>query len=197
MMWVALILRVYNYTYHRNCLIIWRVWCFTFDGLILIHLPIGFLSIWSSSTIENHGSFHSDDVIIRRINMIRRASSLPVPSSCEPLRPPSSGFTFLPRNEKEPLLRVSQTRLSWNFWNQQVSQIQSCETKQYWYVYLIGKKKILCSRFTRSVQYIYTILYWQLNYWHVYYICILKEAQNHYYLFISNTILLFLDLHLV
>ena len=105
----------YSDTYHRDL----STWSgsISFNGLILVHLPISFLTVWSSSTVENHCSLHANDLIIRRINMIWWTGCLPVPSIRQPLRSPSSGFAFLPWNEKEPLLRISQARLSRNLWN--------------------------------------------------------------------------------
>ena len=100
-----------------SCTSWWWRSCFSFmNSLILIHLPLGFSSIGSSSIVENHGSLHADDPVSRRENIARRASGLPVPRSREPVGSPSPGFSLLPRNEEKPLLGVSATPLSWKLW---------------------------------------------------------------------------------
>ena len=97
---------------------IW-IWCFCFffHSLKFVHFPLGFSSSWSPSLVEHHGSFLANATItIGRVNRRRRASSFPIATTCESLRPPSTGFAFLPSNEEKPFFRISMAQISWKFW---------------------------------------------------------------------------------
>lgn len=77
------------------------------NGSILIHLPLGFGAGRSSPSIKHHALLHSDHSAVRRVNVAWRAGRLPVAGFCSSTGLPSSYFSFLPRNEEEPLLRVA------------------------------------------------------------------------------------------
>lgn len=100
---------------------------FPFNGLILIHLPLSFHSIGSSSVVENHGPLHTNDSVVGgRVNVTRWASGFPIPWCCQPVWPSTSGFSLLSRNKEKTLLGVSTASLSreFCFQNKQFSIIE-------------------------------------------------------------------------
>lgn len=81
------------------------------NSSVLIHLPFGFSSHRGLPFVEHHGFLHSNDFVIRRVNIARRTCCFPIPTSCGSAGSPSPGFPLLTGRKEKPLLRVSTTKL--------------------------------------------------------------------------------------
>lgn len=91
----------------------------SFEGHVLVHLPVGFVATGSSSFVKDHGPLKPYDSAARRVNVSRRPSCFPVPESRESVWPASASLALLSRDEEEPLLRISLARLSGEFCTRQ------------------------------------------------------------------------------
>lgn len=90
-----------------------------FNGFVLMHLPFGFPSGGSFPFVKHHGFLHPNDFVVRRVNMARGTSGLPITTCCGSVGSASSGLSLLSRWKEKPLLRVSTTKLPCKCWLQQ------------------------------------------------------------------------------